>query len=35
MLEVRRGGAEALINFSEVGQKILMLAYAPLEKRSS
>jgi DNA helicase-2/ATP-dependent DNA helicase PcrA len=35
VLEVRRGGAEALINFHEVGQKVLMLAYAPLEKRPS
>jgi DNA helicase-2/ATP-dependent DNA helicase PcrA len=35
VLEVRRSGAEALINFHDVGQKVLMLAYAPLEKRSS
>ena len=35
VLEVRRAGAEALINFHDVGQKVLMLAYAPLEKRPS
>jgi DNA helicase-2/ATP-dependent DNA helicase PcrA len=34
VLEVRRGGGEAVVNFSEVGTKTLMLAYAPLEKRS-
>jgi DNA helicase-2/ATP-dependent DNA helicase PcrA len=33
VLEIRRGGGEAVVNFSEVGPKTLMLAYAPLEKR--
>ena len=35
VLEVRRSGAEARVHFREVGDKTLMLAYAPLEKRSS
>jgi DNA helicase-2/ATP-dependent DNA helicase PcrA len=33
VLEVRRSGAEARVHFREVGDKTLMLAYAPLEKR--
>src|SRR6185369_3217863 len=35
VLEVRRSGEEALINFHDVGEKTLRLAYAPLEKRPS
>jgi DNA helicase-2/ATP-dependent DNA helicase PcrA len=35
VLEVRRSGAEAKVHFREVGDKTLMLAYAPLEKRPS
>ncbi len=32
VLEVRRSGAEVKVNFSDVGEKTLMLAYAPLRK---
>jgi DNA helicase II / ATP-dependent DNA helicase PcrA len=35
VLEVRRSGAEARVHFRDVGDKTLMLAYAPLEKRPS
>ncbi len=33
VLEVTRSGAEAVVSFSEFGEKRLMLAYAPLVKR--